>query len=105
MAHEAMRKQARRARLPIFSARGRGGGRSARGPALRAPADVAHRAIALGEAGTARAGGAVAAAARRADQHAVAALEDVLLAVVPAAAVDAQVAATAGGAAGEAGGG
>src|SRR6267142_1363861 len=88
----------------------RGSGTVAAFELLSAPgglgaAGVAHPAIARGQLGVTGASRSVAAAAGRADEHAVAALEDVLLAVVHAAAVDAHVAAAAGAAAGQAGGG
>src|SRR5258708_4685977 len=67
--------------------------------------DVPQRPIARDECAIPLATRAVAAAARRAHEHAVAALQHVLLAVVDAGAVDADVAQAAGGAAGEAGGG
>jgi len=69
---------------------------------LRASRHVAERGVALAQRPIARAGGAVAPAAGRADEHAVAPREDVLLAVVDAAAVDLDVAAPAGAAAGQA---
>src|SRR5437773_10266535 len=70
-----------------------------------AAADVAQRAIPRDERFVAPGARAVATAARRAHEHAVAALQHVLLAIVDARAVDADVAEAAGRAAGEAGGG
>src|SRR5262245_15448643 len=69
----------------------------------RAPPDIAHRSIALYRLRLASARGAIAAAAWRADHHAFAALEHVLLAVVHAAVVHAHVTAAAGRAAGQPG--
>src|SRR5262249_50719038 len=74
--------------------------RSGRSPAA---ADVPERAITRGEVAAAPAARAVAATARRAHEHTIAALEHVLLAIVDAPAVDAAVAQPARCAAGEAG--
>ena len=66
-----------------------------RHPRARAPPAlpyVAERAIAAGQPGVASSGRAVAAAARRADEHGVSQLEDVLPAVVDRPTVQAHVA-------------
>src|SRR5207237_1320460 len=61
------------------------------------PADIAEQAVAQAEGSRSRAGRAVAAAPRRAHEHAVAARENVLAAMIHLLAVDAHVAEAAGG--------
>src|SRR5207244_6639417 len=67
------------------------------------PADIAEQAVAQAEGSRPRAGRAVAAAPGRAHEHAVAARENVLAAMIHLPAVDAHVAEAAGAAALEAG--